>query len=88
MINPPWLDLHPSHLAQCRQTPLSLKFGALAIAMRISASALVRFGLKRIWLVGVLRKPLQRRCLRDCHRLLLAGGSHAACNHTQKLFGE
>jgi hypothetical protein len=27
------------------------------------------------------RKPLQRRCLRDCHRLLLAGGSHAACNH-------
>ena len=20
MINPPWLDLHPSHLAQCRQT--------------------------------------------------------------------
>ena len=43
MINPPWLDLHPSHLAQRRQTTLAKFFWheerVIAAILRLGACA-------------------------------------------------
>jgi hypothetical protein len=42
MINPPWLELHPSHLGRRRQTTLAKFFWFMRCGQAVSALSLIR----------------------------------------------